>query len=92
MQLREDNDRLMNLNFYSSDEDDNVSNSAPIEDWNYYNDTVDQVVDNIKADQKYLLHDISRSISSHFLLNNHFRIMRRKIAMHKNTRTSFLMQ
>ena len=82
----------MNFHCDSSDDDASDSNSMSVLDWNYFNDTIDETIDKTRADQNCLIHDISRSISSHFLMSNHFRIIRRSVAMHENARTSFLMQ
>ena len=72
----ESND-LEDIAFVNNNYGDSLENEGHEKDW---------------TDQKVLVHDPTRSIASHFVLNNYFRILNRKIPMHENTKSSFIMQ
>ena len=90
--LIEDTNRILNYDSDSTAKSESTYDSNNIFLAGNYNNMIDEQNDKARADQKVLLYDITRSIASHFLMNNYFKILNRRIAINKNARTSFLLQ
>ena len=90
--LIEDTNRILNYDSDSTAKLEMTIDSNKIFFLGNCNNMIDEQYDKIRTDQKVLLYNITRSIASHFLMNNYFKILNRRLAMYENTRTSFLLQ
>ena len=89
--LNKETNRLLSSDSESHDSSKYLNILQPKWSASNYNDIIDDTFNKKHVDQKKLIYDFTRSISSYFLMNNYFKILNRRLAIHENTRISFLL-
>jgi len=90
--LIEDTNRILNYDTDSTAKSESTYDSNDIFLAGNYNNMIDKQNNKARTDQKVLLYDVTRSKASHFLMNNYFKILNRRIAINENARVLFLLQ